>query len=158
VIELPLLLVVTHFVADWLFQSDWMALNKSKHWDVLAIHVTIYSVCFVPVTAWMFFGSWRFGLLFGAITWITHFITDAITSRITSRLWFIELHERPEKDIYEAGSYKEFMLGVGKSYFGAYTHFAYVKNTRHWFFVMIGFDQLIHYTTLAYTLDYLLSR
>jgi hypothetical protein len=160
VIELPLIIVVTHFIADWLLQSDWMALNKSKHWDVLAIHVTVYSVCFIPVIAWLdwtgLFSSWRLALLFSAVTWVTHFITDAITSRITSKLFFIELVERPEANIYNGGTYKEFMVGKVGSYYGAFTHFALpIPGRRHWFFVMIGFDQLIHYVTLAYTWRYL---
>lgn len=90
-----LALLTIHFVADFILQSDWMATNKSKRWDALALHVTIYAACFL----------W-FGATFAGVTWALHFVTDAITSRITSRLW--------------------------------------VAQQRHWFFVAIGADQLIH--------------
>ena len=99
---IPLVLLVVHFVADFLLQSDWMAVNKSKRWDALALHVSIYAACFV----WL-------GLAFVGVTWATHFLTDALTSRATSALW--------------------------------------QRNQRHWFFAMIGFDQLIHAATLGAT-------
>lgn len=107
-LSIPLLLLVTHFVGDFLLQSDWMALNKSKRWDALFVHVSVYTTCFlwVPHLDAFFF-----------LTFASHFLTDAITSRLTARLW--------------------------------------QANERHWFFVTIGFDQLIHATTLALTWQYL---
>lgn len=105
-ITIPLYLIALHFVMDFLCQNDWMAVNKSKRWDALLLHVAIYSFGFI----WL---GWQFAL----ITFITHFITDAITSRITRRLYYPVFH-------------------------------------RHWFFSTIGFDQLIHYATLAYTYKY----
>lgn len=104
--QIPLILVAMHFLADFVLQTDWMAINKSKRWDALAIHAGIYAVTFV-----------FFGVEFMWITFVTHFVTDAITSRITSLLWR--------------------------------------KNERHWFFVVIGADQLIHYVTLALTYNLL---
>jgi hypothetical protein len=76
---IPLLLLIVHFVGDFLLQSDYMALNKSKSWRALALHVSVYAVCFTP-----------WGLTFAAVTWITHFLTDAVTSRINARLWTID--------------------------------------------------------------------
>lgn len=105
-IELPVMLLAVHFIADFPLQTDWMALNKSKRWDALALHVTVYSACFL-----------LFGVTFAAMTFASHFITDALTSRATSALW--------------------------------------QRNQRHWFFVMIGFDQLIHASTLALAWNYL---
>jgi hypothetical protein len=93
-----------HYVADFLLQTDWMAVNKSKRWDALTVHVLIYSLVFTLLYGW----------LFGIITFVTHFITDAITSRISRRLYYPVFH-------------------------------------RHWFFAMIGLDQLIHMFTLAWT-------
>lgn len=99
-------LLFTHFVADFLLQSDWMAINKSTSWRALTVHVLLYSVCFL----WL-------GPMFTLITFLTHFATDAITSRATAYL--------------------------------------YKKNERHWFFVVIGLDQLIHQFTLLYTWEIL---
>lgn len=98
--ELVLLMTV-HFIADFILQNDWMATNKSKRWDALALHVAIYAACFVP---W----GLPFVLKLGAL----HFVTDAITSRVTSYLW--------------------------------------QKQARHWFFVVIGFDQWLHMVQLAW--------
>lgn len=77
-IEIPVLLVLLacHLVADFVFQSDWMATNKSKRTDALLIHTTIYAACFL----------WA-GLPFAVLTWGCHTATDFVTSRTTSALW-----------------------------------------------------------------------
>jgi len=134
-------LLVAHFVADFLCQSDWMALNKGKRWDALTLHVGAYTLALAPFAAWAYtyssptdatlpFGLW---LIVNAVA---HFVQDAITSRINSRLWFLPLvgqGMRPEWIQVE------------------------VKSTRHWFFVGIGADQLLHYITLFATAEWLLT-
>lgn len=99
-----LALVTFNFMADFVLQSDWMAINKSKSFLPLLVHVAIYDMCF-----------WGFGWKFAAITFAAHFIQDALTSRLNSKLWAAE--------------------------------------KRHWFFVAVGFDQLLH--TYQLTLTYL---
>lgn len=129
----PIWALIAHFVGDFLFQSDWMATNKSKHWDVLAIHVCAYTVAFLPF--------WAVGWIpadFLLYLWATHYVTDAITSRITSALWFIDM-QVPPTDIE---------LGNGQ----IYKFYGRFNAKRHWFFAMIGLDQLIHYITIAYLL------
>ena len=91
-------LLVLHFIGDFLFQSDWMAINKSKEIDVLFYHCLVYSILFLG-----------FGIKFWFLTLLTHFITDFFTSKLNAYLF---------------------------------------TRSRHWFFVAIGFDQLIHYITL----------
>jgi hypothetical protein len=104
-----LVLIWIHFIADFVFQTDKMALNKSKSNKWLGIHVLVYSCPFLV------FG-WKFALITGCL----HFVTDYFTSRGTSYLWR--------------------------------------KEMRHWFFVLIGFDQAIHLTTLFLTYRFFLSR
>lgn len=104
-VSLVLGILATHFVADFVLQSDWMALNKSKRNSILALHVGIYSTCFL----WL-------GPLYAGLNLVAHFVTDWMTSRWTSRL-------------YKAGK-------------------------RHWFFVVIGLDQVAHYVVLFLTLRY----
>lgn len=110
--------LVLHFIGDFLLQSDWMALNKSKYNEALTAHVLVYSLMFLP-----------FGLHFWAITFALHWLTDWCTSRITSKLWFV--------------------VPAGDEGAGWFTYDT--GNKRHWFFVMIGLDQLIHALTLIWT-------
>ena len=131
---IPLSLLVAHFVGDFVLQSDWMAMNKSKLWWALTSHVSAYVLPFLIWSMLTLQNSEQLGIFIG-LTFVTHFITDAITSRVTSKLWFFR-----DTDIaYNAG---------GKRY----TLWVPMGGNRHYFFVMIGFDQLIHYGTLAWTL------
>jgi hypothetical protein len=81
-----LLLLSVHFVADFVLQSDWMAQNKSKSWEALAVHVAVYTSCFFPL-AMYWWGDSPQTVQFLSITFALHFATDAVTSRINSRLW-----------------------------------------------------------------------
>ena len=69
-------IIWTHFVADFVMQTDYMAQNKSKSNSILSYHVAVYTAPF------LFFG-WKFALLNGFVHWIV----DWCTSRINSRLW-----------------------------------------------------------------------
>lgn len=101
-----ILLIWTHFVADFLFQTDKMAINKSKNSYWLLYHVGVYGLFLLP-----------FGVLFSLVNVALHFLTDYISSRITTKLW--------------------------------------LKNERHWFFVVIGADQALHLTALVLTYEWL---
>ena len=69
-------LIWIHFIADFMMQSDRIALNKSKSNLILLQHVVIYGIFLLP-----------FGLLFALVNIVLHFITDYCTSRATSALW-----------------------------------------------------------------------
>lgn len=102
--EIIILIFWTHFVADFLLQSEYMSMNKSKNSWVLAFHCSVYTFPFIIL----------FGLKYAIVNGIAHFVVDFITSRCTSKL--------------------------------------YEKKQYHWFFVVIGFDQALHMTTLVLTL------
>ena len=111
---MPVSLLAIHFVADFMLQTDKMALNKSK-WNqtvegakALMSHCAVYSACFLP-----------FGWKFAIATFMAHLLTDGITSKLTTRLW--------------------------------------LDGQRHWFFTVIGADQLIHAVTLAATYAWLIG-
>lgn len=70
------LILTLHWIADFILQTDKMAINKSTSWVWLSSHVGIYTLCLLP-----------FGPGYALANGFAHFITDAITSRITSYLW-----------------------------------------------------------------------
>ena len=115
-VEVVLSILIIHWVADFVLQSDWMAINKSKNNLALLAHVFTYC------NTWGIVGLFFFGFipvaLFYVYNFILHFITDYCTSRLNAYLW--------------------------------------EKEMRHWFFVAIGFDQVIHYTCLFLTYAWLL--
>ena len=43
------MLHAVHGVADYWFQTDWQAQNKSKNWKALWSHALVYGAAFVPV-------------------------------------------------------------------------------------------------------------
>jgi hypothetical protein len=143
-LTLPLILVIGHFVADFLFQNDWMALNKSKSLAALHAHVSVYTAVMLPFVYAT--GLTRESvLLFLVVTFLTHFATDFCTSRLTGKLWFIEALNL--KDMLHV---KEFQsVGIDADAYPLQARV--IPGRRHWFFVVIGADQLIHYTTLAAT-------
>ena len=69
-------LILTHFVADFIFQTDKMAINKSKSNKWLFFHVFVYSL---PLLFW----GWKFA----AFNAVAHFLVDYVTSRLTTHLW-----------------------------------------------------------------------
>lgn len=120
IIEL-LILLLGHWFADFVMQTDEQAKGKSTSWKFLLNHTVTYS-CIM----WLIFGAlyitrecnggtyiWYYPILFGVITLIIHTAQDYITSRINSRL-------------YKAGKI-------------------------HNFFISIGFDQWLHAVQLILT-------
>ena len=71
-----LTLIWLHFIADFLLQSDKVALNKGKSLWWLSLHSFIYGVPFLLI-----------GVKFAIITAILHGVVDFVTSKITSYFW-----------------------------------------------------------------------
>lgn len=105
-------LLATHWVGDFVFQTDFQALNKSKRLDALSLHVATYTATLFVAAAILF--GWVLAVAFAAVNGALHFTTDYFASRVASKLW--------------------------------------AEQNWHRFFVVIGFDQLIHQATLALTL------
>jgi Protein of unknown function (DUF3307) len=108
-------LLAVHWLADFVLQSGWMSVNKSKRIDALALHVATYTGALL-VGSGLILGVRQIVplLVFVGVNGFLHLATDFVTSRITSRLW--------------------------------------QQQREHDFFVVVGFDQLIHQVTLAATL------
>lgn len=71
-----LFLIWTHWFADFILQSDKIALNKSNSNITLLQHVALYGVCFI-------WAGWQFALANAVL----HFATDWVTSRATKKLY-----------------------------------------------------------------------
>ena len=76
----------THFVADFVFQSHEMSINKSKSIRWLTKHIGVYTIGWIPFTL-LFMGLSMNALWFLLLVFATHWITDYFTSKGTSYLW-----------------------------------------------------------------------
>lgn len=129
-------IIFIHWVADFIFQSEEWATNKSKSFKALVKHTATYSLvwCLVlfgfsvwgnhfngPSVHELGWSSWM--LLFPFITFIFHTLTDYFTSKIVSRKFANQEYGSPIPN------------------FGAFT--------------VIGFDQVLHYVQLFLTYHFL---
>jgi len=71
------MLVWLHFFADFVLQTDKVAINKSSSSVYLLLHCMIYAAPFILI----------FGLGFSLIAGALHFVVDFGTSRLTTYLW-----------------------------------------------------------------------
>lgn len=69
-------LIWVHFIADFLFQSQKMSMNKYNNVKWLSFHVVVYTLPFI------IFG-WKFAIINGII----HFLVDFFTSKGTHYLY-----------------------------------------------------------------------
>lgn len=144
-IPLLLLLFVGHWIGDFVFQTDAMAKGKSKDSWILIQHVARVTATLGAMTlAWALLKqvpAVDFAL-FLALNFAAHFATDYVTSRWTTRLWFLELNFADHKTVVVSDE--------GGGHEVRYpTYFVNDKGTRHDFFVVIGFDQLLHMVVLV---------
>lgn len=65
-----------HFIGDFVFQTNKMALNKSKSVVWLTYHALAYSAVFIIISP-----------LYALINGVLHWITDYFTSKISSSYW-----------------------------------------------------------------------
>jgi Protein of unknown function (DUF3307) len=135
----PFLIIVNHFFADFLCQTDRMATGKSKSLLWLTIHAATYALAMCPMGFYLdhevyghFIGfGWGVGSSWLVINFALHWITDFLTSRWTSHLYRKHLENPKEEWLFQP----------------------YV----HWFFCVIGLDQVIHYGCLYFTYQYFLN-
>jgi hypothetical protein len=118
-LQIALALILIHFIADFLCQTDSMALNKSKSIYWLTVHVITYTIVLsiaIIIMAMVFNLNFKTAIIYALLNGALHFITDFFTSKLTSRLAKLP--------------------------------------SKHWFFVAIGADQLIHYYCLMISFYY----
>lgn len=107
-----LLILVVHFLADFVLQTHWQASNKSTNLRALMYHVLTYSLTWFAIVS-IFTNNIEAGFMFFVVTFITHLTTDYITSKEVKRYF-------DNKDFHNG-------------------------------FVVIGFDQVLHYVQLYLT-------
>jgi hypothetical protein len=78
------LLLVAHYVADFVCQTDWMARNKSEKFLPRVTHACVYSI--VLFMFMIFALPLVSALLFVIFNGIVHYYVDKFSSRVTSRL------------------------------------------------------------------------
>lgn len=115
-------ILFTHWIADFVCQTHEMSINKSKSNWWLSYHVVVYSI--VTLFSWLF--------MFG---YVNSYIKYTFT--LTDWIWLFPI---------------TFLTHWITDYFTSrWTSKLYVKGDIHNFFVVIGLDQFIHYTTLLLT-------
>lgn len=70
--------LLVHLFGDYILQSDWMAMNKSKRSFPCLVHVLLYTSCFLLLTT-----SWKALLVIG----VTHFIIDRWHTPLKRLIW-----------------------------------------------------------------------
>lgn len=120
------LLVFSHFLSDWLGQSNWEAMQKHKIRWIRAVHCGVYSVGMIPTMHWAIGLDWK--IVGAAVIWlfVSHFIED---SYILPYLWLKHIRRWP--GIYDGED------------------FEYIVNTKPLALILvIVCDQLIHISCL----------
>ena len=75
--KLIIWVLFSHWVADFVCQSDWMAKNKSSSNEALLIHTGTYGLVISSMTL---------NPMFGLVNALLHTIVDYFTSRASSKL------------------------------------------------------------------------
>lgn len=131
-----LLIIFIHWVADFIFQAEEWATNKSKSFKALVKHTAMYSfIWYLVIFGFAICGNHFNGpsieelgwtpwmITFPLITFVFHTLTDYFTSKIVSRKFANQEYGSPIPN------------------FGAFT--------------VIGFDQVLHYVQLFLTYHFL---
>lgn len=78
-LKVIILIIILHFISDFLLQINWMSKNKSSSVLALFVHCFVYSILFLFV-----------GVIYAIINGILHFIIDYFSSKLTSKYWYEE--------------------------------------------------------------------
>lgn len=146
-------LLLSHFVADFVFQTRQMGENKSTSFYWLSMHVLTYTVVLALTSSWYlipligFFSFLKFVALNGAL----HFVTDFITSKLSGYFYIkAEAIKHEIKEIEEARNNVDLMDSSWKNEKELMINRVRMCMKKFW--TMIGFDQFIHGATLTQTL------
>ena len=136
-INLASMIWISHFIADFVFQTRKMGENKSTSLFWLSMHILTYFTVFL--TLGLFYlqpllGWWHF-IGYVIMNTLLHFATDFITSKITG-YFYMKAESAKTQDIANE-------IKLSKA-----------RRAMKGFWTTIGFDQLVHCTTLIQTLKF----
>jgi hypothetical protein len=133
VINSTLLILLAHFIADFVFQTRQMAENKGKSTYWLLQHIKVYTIVLTIILIPMLLTICEL-IIFITINGFLHYATDFSTSRLTG--YFFKKAETAKMTIDEPLRMK--WMG--------------------YFWLTIGFDQLIHGYCLFLTFKFLIMN
>ena len=123
------IIIFIHWVADFVLQTDWQAQNKSKNNYALLSHTSNYSlVWLLPMC--LVFGVMKEGATTKWIVWTTLYFSIITFFAHTITDYFTS---RLNSKLWSEGKV-------------------------HYFFVSVGFDQVLHYGQLFLTYYFLINR
>lgn len=79
-----------HWLADFVWQPDWMGKGKSKNFGILMHHgvrITVGALGTALILAILFDGSVKGAVVWALVNGLAHVAIDAVTSRITGHFW-----------------------------------------------------------------------
>lgn len=128
-------IIFAHWFGDFVLQSHWMATNKSKNWLALTAHAAVYTVAF--------------GLI---VLFISALVGINETGDVRHAIF-----------VLTPGLFTAWIAINGVLHFvtdavtSRITSRLWAKGDMHNFFVVVGFDQMIHYFCLFGTFVLLVS-
>lgn len=170
-----LIIIIIHWISDFIMQDEKWALGKSKNWSDLLQHTFTYSLMMFGLLGssyYLIIGerlTFYFGFYFFLITFIFHTATDYITSRIVSRRFG---KEEPyiltiDSKLYEPGDILDakntypyiIMNKIAQldKYRQSYKVKLYNSIPNFGAFSLIGGDQVLHYIQLFSTYYFLVK-
>lgn len=131
-LKVVLAIIFIHWIADFVLQTDKMATGKSKNWTDLLSHTCTYSL------VWLFIG---FGI------YLNQFKPYNLEyNEIMNKYWsyYIPLGLLFVLITFIAHTITDYFTSRLNSKLWA-------EGKVHYFFVSVGFDQILHYTQLLLT-------
>lgn len=82
-------ILATHYLFDWVFQTRFIAENKSKRLDVLTIHVSIYTAGLILLAVFS-----ELTIVWALFNGAAHFIVDFFSSKSSAYYWAKGEHKK----------------------------------------------------------------
>jgi len=84
-INILVLLIALHFIADFPFQGAWLGVGKATSWELMVYHCLIYAGTFVVFAQF----PWQLAL----VLFLSHLIIDPLKARykVIKHIWIDQL-------------------------------------------------------------------